>query len=88
MTFKQFYATSQTNLSIIIPSSGKRIYVWNIIIHTETSVSLEFLISNLILSNQDGTRIPNEEVREGAIDESLSLTCGANTTTIILYDEI
>ncbi|MBN1467749.1 MAG: hypothetical protein JW924_03405 [Fusobacteriaceae bacterium] len=85
MTFKQTYTQAQNKTIIITPTEGKKLYIWKSIINGDNSGKLEFIPSALIVKQGGGSN-PNNS--EGAIDEGLSLTCEAQTTIIILYDEI
>jgi hypothetical protein len=89
MIFKQVYTNSQTDLAIITPASGKKIYVWEAVIESESSGEVEFLTSVIkVVSTDSSSRNKVGVHKEGAVDEVLSLTCGANTTVRILYEEI
>jgi len=90
MTFRQTYTQAQEDTVIITPSSGKKIFIWSIIIETENNAILDFLTSEiLVYEKPNAGKIINHNVcKEGAINEVLSLTCGANTTIKILYDEV
>lgn len=90
MIFYQTYAESQNEVAIVTPSSNKKIYIWQVIIETATNASCAFLTSAkeiLILANAGSTGAMNVD-KVGATDEAISLTCGANTTIKILYDEV
>lgn len=84
------YETAQTDLSIITPSSGKKIYLWQVVLTAEDGVELNFLTSVLQVAKieKNGSIGIMNPDKNGAIDEVLSLTCGANATVKILYDEI
>jgi hypothetical protein len=84
------YETAQTDLAIITPSSGKKVYLWQVVLTAEDGVELNFLTSVLQVAKIEkngSVGIMNPD-KNGAIDEVLSLTCGANATVKILYDEI
>ena len=90
-TFINTYTSAQTSLDIITPSSGKKIYLWQVVLSAENGAELKFEDSNQVVTKvtgigQSGIMNPNVE---GSADEPLSLTCGADTTTVrILYDEV
>ncbi len=89
-TFIKTYDTAQTDLAIITPATGKSIYLWQVIVKTDSNVKLDFATSgiNIVdLTSAGEAGVMNVD-KQGAVDESLTLNCGAGTTVKILYDEI
>lgn len=89
MNFIATYETAQSDLAIVTPSSGKKLYLWQLILSADNGAELDFLTSEVLVAKIDKGSIGFSNLdKTGAIDEVLSLTCGANTTVKILYDEI
>jgi hypothetical protein len=81
------YASAQTDTTIITPSAGKSILIWDVIVESDSSVSLKFNTSNIT-----AVRMPNagrmEDMlvdEQGAVDEVLSITCGTGNTTVKIH---
>jgi hypothetical protein len=93
MIFIQTISEDKTDFTIITPSSGKAIYFWQIVLDAsgnDTGATLNFLTSAIQVAKVDGkgsVGIMNPD-KQGAIDEVLSITCGADTSVKILYDEV
>lgn len=90
MFISQTYNSAQENATIITPSSGKAIYVWQTSIHTTGMSSAKFLISDKEIESlgyKSGWGPQLVDV-QGAVDEVLSITCPANTTVKIFYEEV
>ena len=89
-TLIQTYGSQQTDATILTPASGKKLYLWQVICDFAGGLALEFITSAITVTDQPGggqIGIMNPD-KTGAVDEVLSLSCGAGTTVKILYDEI
>ena len=91
VTKKIVYETSQTDTVLMSPASSKSIFVWRGILKTTESgdTIVKFATSgDIIISGIKGNRANNNINMEGAVDEEVLITCPANTTVILLVDEI
>lgn len=90
MTFRQNYAESQSDLTILTPSEGKKLYIWHITLESDNTSSLSFVSSGNIIVNLLGSGAigANNLNKIGNTDEAIKITCGTNTTINILYDEV
>ncbi len=93
-SFAQDYSGAQTNLTIITPSSGKKIEIIGIYASTSTvniDITLDFATSgNVVFKLYTAQRATAAGIpchHDGAVDESLRLTCGANTFICVSYME-
>ncbi len=93
-SFAQDYSGAQTNLTIITPSSGKKLEIIGVYTSTSTvnvDVTLDFATSgNIIFKLYTAQRATAAGIpchHDGAVDESLRLTCGANTFICVSYIE-
>ena len=93
-TFAQDYSGAQTNLTIITPSSGKKLEITQIYVSTSTvnvDVTLDFATSgNIVFKLYTAQKATDSGIpchHDGAVDESLRLTCGANTFICVSYIE-
>ena len=93
-SFAQDYSGAQTNLTIITPSSGKKLEIIGVYASTSTvnvDVTLDFVTSGNIIfklyTAQKATAVGIPCHHDGAINESLRLTCGANTFICVSYIE-
>ena len=93
-SFAQDYSGAQTNLTIITPSSGKKLEIIGVYTSTSTvniDVTLDFATSGNIVfklytaQRATATGIPCHH--DGSTNESLRLTCGANTFICVNYIE-
>lgn len=91
-TFYNEYTTSQTNLDIITPMSGKKVIVWSITVESDGDTTLDFSTSSQSLISgelDNGGRYTKETTGTvGDVDEPLTLSCGTNTIVSVLYDEV
>ena len=90
MTFNQTYTEEQIQTQMIVPASGMSIYVWQIILESEGEAIVEFRPSGIKVAElENGGKLgaSNSNITE-APDEPLTITCVANTTVRVLYDEI
>ena len=90
MTFKQIYTEVQINTEMISPSSGKSLFIWQIIMEASGEALVEFAPSGIDVAQLNGAGsigISNPDC-EGQIGESLTISCPANTTVKVLYDEV
>lgn len=92
--FSVNHSQSQSAAAMITPTSGKKLIIRQVYASTSTinaDVTLEFLTSEKIIfklyTAQTATSVGNIICGEGAVDEVLSLTCGANTFVSVSYDE-
>ncbi len=93
-SFAQDYSGAQTNLTIITPSSGKKLEIIGVYTSTSTvniDVTLDFATSgNIIFKLYTAQKATDSGIpchHDGAINESLRLTCGANTFICVSYIE-
>ncbi len=93
-SFAQDYSGAQTNLTIITPSSGKKLEIIGVYASTSTvnvDVTLDFVTSGNIIfklyTAQKATAVGIPCHHDGAVDESFRLTCGANTFICVSYIE-
>ena len=93
-SFAQDYPGAQTDLTIITPSSGKKLEITQIYTSTSTvnvDITLDFATSGNIAfklyTAQKATEAGIPCHHDGAINESLRLTCGANTFICVSYME-
>ena len=93
-TFAQDYSGAQTNLTIITPSSGKKLEITQIYASTSTvniDITLDFATSeNVVFKLYTAQKATDAGIpchHDGSVDESLRLTCGANTFICVSYIE-
>jgi len=93
--FAQDYAGAQAAQVIITPTSGKKIRIVSVYASTSavaTDITLQFTTSGNIFfklyTSVTATATGNDICATGATNETISLTCGANTFVSIAYDEI
>ena len=93
-SFAQDYSGAQTNLTIITPSSGKKIEIIGVYTSTSTvnvDVTLDFATSgNIVFKLYTAQKATDSGIpchHDGEVDESLRLTCGANTFICVSYME-
>ncbi len=93
-SFAQDYSGAQTNLTIITPSSGKKLEITQIYTSTSTvnvDITLDFATSgNIVFKLYTAQKATESGIpchHDGAVDESLRLTCGANTFICVSYIE-
>jgi len=91
-SFTANYTGAQTNLDIITPASGERLHVCGIYTNTATTqgdINLRFVTSGktvLYLHTTTQTRDAIQPIHiDGAINEPLTLDCGANTFIAVCY---
>ena len=88
------YAGAQAAVAFLTPTSGKKIIVKQVYASTavdSTDVILEFVTSSKTIfrlyTTKKQAQTGNVICGEGAVDEVLSLTCGAGTFVSVSYDE-
>ncbi len=93
-SFTQDYAGAQTNLTIVTPSSGKKLEIIGVYASTSTvniDITLDFATSgNIVFKLYTAQKATDSGIpchHDGAVDESLRLTCGANTFICVSYME-
>jgi len=93
--FAADYAGAQTAAVIITPTAGKKISVINVYASTETSttdITLAFGTSGNIFfklyTTNKADATGNVICANGAVDETIKLTCGAGTFVSVAYNEI
>ena len=81
-SFTQDYAGAQTNLTIITPSSGKKLEIIGVYVSTSTvniDITLDFVTSgNIVFKLYTAQKATDSGIpchHDGAVDESLRLTC-------------
>lgn len=86
----QTFNTVQNGTTLIVPTNGKSLYVWNILIETSSNATVIFDYSSVKLAEllSAGSLGINNLDKQGQTDEEISITCGAGTTVKILYDEV
>ena len=89
------YATAQTAVAFLTPTSGKKLVIKQVYVSTSTvnvDVTLAFVTSDKTMfklyTAQKATATGNIVCGIGAVDEVLSLTCGDNTFVSVAYDEV
>jgi len=93
--YSRDFEGAQTALTIITPDPGKKLVVKQVYASTSTvniDITLAFATSAetvfKLYTAQKATATGNIVCGVGAVDEVLSLTCGANTFISVAYDEI
>ena len=93
--FAADYAGAQAAVVIITPTAGKKIRVISVYVSTSTvatDITLAFGTSGNIFfklyTDQKAAQTGNNICALGAADETIKLTCGAETFVSIGYDEI
>jgi len=93
--FQADYAQAQTAAIIITPTAGKAIEVISVYASTSTTatdITLAFGTSGNIFyklyTAQKASQTGNVICADGAVNETIKLTCGANTFISIAYDEV
>jgi len=90
-TKKLVYETSQTDAVLLSVSSSKSLFVWNCWLeNTEDGLTfIKYETSEDTVLEFDGIGGGIHQVNLfGAIDENIIITCPANTTVVVLFDEI
>lgn len=84
------YGTAQTDTVILTPGTGDYLFIWNVIVEApaDGAYEIKFPTSGLVIEGIGGTKGSYGVNKSGNDDESLELTCAANTTVRILFDEI
>lgn len=91
-TITEDYAGAQTNTAIITPPSGYRVCIHHIYTSTDQNTVdtvFDFLTSGIVVyklyvSKQQAKSATSMNIR-GAVNEVLSVTCGAKTFVLICY---
>lgn len=93
--FHEDYAGAQAAVVIITPTAGKKLKVISVFVSTATNstdVTLAFGTSGDVIfkiyTNLVGSSAGNDICATGAADETIKLTCGAETFVSIGYDEV
>lgn len=93
-TFTADYDTPQNSVAIITPATGKSICVFSVYSSTDqsgTDTVLSFATSNILIYKLYVSKESRSEVARvrinGAIDEPITLTCGAKTYVAVTYIE-
>ncbi len=94
-TYSNDFSQAQSSTDIITPSSGKYLKIKQVYASTAdsaTNITLEFSTSEIVVfklyTDKKQAQAGNISAVKGAIDEPLTLTCGANTFVSISYDEL
>ncbi len=89
------YAGAQAAVAIITPTVGKKIRIVSAFVSSADDVNpvtLQFTTSGDIFfklyTSKKATAVGNEICATGAINETITLTCGAGTFVSIGYDEV
>lgn len=92
VTFKETYGTAQTDTVVLSPASPKQIVVWGAKLETteDGTAEIKFATSgDIILSRSlTGSTKATNMFLEGATDEDIIVTCPANTTVTVFFDEL
>ena len=93
--FAADYIEAQTAAVILTPTSGKKIKIIQVYASTSTTttdITLYFTTSGnkfyKLYTAQKATAVGNIICGTGAANETVKLTCGANTFISIAYDEV
>jgi len=93
--FASDYAAAQTGAVIITPTAGKKIRVISVYVSTNTvniDITLAFGTSGNVFfklyTAQKAAQTGNNICALGAVNETIKLTCGADTFVSIGYDEV
>ncbi len=94
ITFTADYSGAQAGVIILTPSSGKSLEIHEIYVSTDTTttnVTLEFATSGITAFKLYTTNFTAAETSfihvDGAVNEPITLTCGADTFISITYHE-
>ena len=94
VTFTADYSGAQTGVIILTPSLGKRIEIHNVFVSTDTTttdVTLEFATSGITIFKLYTTNFTAATSQilhiDGAVNEPMTLTCGADTFISVTYHE-
>lgn len=82
------YGSPQIDTVILTPGNGDYLYIWNIVIESDGDYELKFSTSGSVIKGTGGIMGATGVNKQGVVDESLLLTCAANTTIRILFDEV
>ena len=93
--FAADYAGAQAAAVILTPTAGKKIRIVSVYVSTSTvatDITLAFGTSGNIFfklyTDQKAAQTGNNICATGAVDETIKLTCGAETFVSIGYDEV
>lgn len=93
-TFSADYSGAQTDQTIITPSTGKKLHISGVYVSTSTinvDITLAFATSgDVIFKLYTAQRASQAGIpchHDGAVNEVLKLTCGANTFVCVTYRE-
>ena len=93
--FAADYAGAQAAAVILTPTAGKKIRIISVYVSTSTvatDITLAFGTSGNIFfklyTDQKAAQTGNDICAVGAVDETIKLTCGAETFVSIGYDEV
>ena len=88
------YSGAQTAVTFLTPTSGKKLIIKQVYASTDVNnvdITLEFVTSSKIAfklyTSKKQAHTGNISCEEGAVDEVLTLTCGAGTYICVSYDE-
>ena len=89
------YSGAQSAVAFLTPTSGKKLLIRQVYASTAvdtTDVILEFVTSSKtvfrLYTTKKQAQTGNIICGEGAVDEVLTLTCGAGTYVSVSYDEV
>lgn len=84
----QTFTTSQTNVDIISPPGGDYLFIWSAIIEATGAYELKFPVSGSIIKGSGGALGIMGVNKQGLPSETVQITCDANTTIRVMFDEI
>jgi hypothetical protein len=82
------FDTAQVDTDILTPSGNDYLFIWNVIVESEGEYDLKFPTSGSVIKGVGGIMGATGINKQGLDDEPLQLTCAANTTVRILFDEV
>lgn len=89
ITIREEYTTAQTDTVLDTPSSSKRFVIWGAILKSPEGIAeVKFTNSGDIIISGAGDIGSSNIGGEGEVGESISITCPANTTIALMYDEL
>jgi hypothetical protein len=82
------FTTAQVDTSIITPSNNDYVFIWSIIVEAEGAYTISFPTSGLIIEGIGGVTGAVGINKQGEDNEDVKITCDANTTIRIMFDEV
>lgn len=82
------FATAQVDTVLVDVNSGDYVYVWSLVIEADSYYEVKFSGGTKVITGVGGITGAVALNKQGPVGEDLIITCDANTTVRILFDEV